>query len=186
MYAFRNDILQTENSLHIADDLLQSVVEQLDGNDQKVQFPLPFSKEEMENKELASKKAIEAFEAKVALQKEQIKRYRPDLAQGEKIENILREVIRSMMIRKVDHLWQGHLLSIDHLRSDIQMRTVGQKDPLLEFKHESFKLFEQFFNQLREEISQDLFRFEMVPKQGEGSIDPKTLPFGKKSKKALT
>ena len=43
------------------------------------------------------------------------------------------------------------------------MRMVGQKDPLLQFKHESFALFETFSKRLREEISRDLFRFEMMP-----------------------
>jgi preprotein translocase subunit SecA len=45
------------------------------------------------------------------------------------------------------------------------MRTVGQKDPLLEFKHESFALFDAFSKRLRLEISRDLFRFEMLPPQ---------------------
>ena len=43
------------------------------------------------------------------------------------------------------------------------MRTVGQKDPLLEFKQESFELFRTFSERLRLEIAQDLFRFEMMP-----------------------
>ena len=71
------------------------------------------------------------------------------------------------MIRKIDHLWIEHLLTIDHLRTDVHMRTVGQKDPLLEFKHESFALFDSFSKRLRLEISRDLFRFEMLPQQSQ-------------------
>lgn len=66
------------------------------------------------------------------------------------------------MIRKIDRLWQEHLLVMDHLRSDVNLRTVGQRDPLTEFKHESFALFEEFSKNLRTEIAHDLFRFEMI------------------------
>ncbi len=80
------------------------------------------------------------------------------------------------MVRKIDQLWQEHLLHIDHLRSDVHMRTVGQKDPLLEFKHESFALFETFSTQLRQEIARDLFRFEMMPQQPAPTTRSKKIP----------
>ena len=90
---------------------------------------------------------------------------RPDLQDSERLQGVLQEVIRNLMIRKIDQLWIEHLLSIDHLRTDVMMRTVGQKDPLLEFKHESFALFETLSQRLRLEIAKDLFRFEMMPQQ---------------------
>ncbi len=66
------------------------------------------------------------------------------------------------MIRKIDKLWQEHLLIMDHLRSEVNLRTVGQRDPLTEFKHEAFALFDEFGRNLRNEIAQDLFKFELV------------------------
>ena len=42
------------------------------------------------------------------------------------------------------------------------LRTVGQRDPLTEFKHEAFALFDEFGRNLRTEIAQDLFRFEIL------------------------
>ena len=69
------------------------------------------------------------------------------------------------MIKKVDNLWQTHLLQIDHLRTDVNLRTVGQKDPLMEFKQEAFFLFDEFSKNLKMEIASDLFRFEMVSPQ---------------------
>ena len=83
----------------------------------------------------------------------------------EKAQSVLQEVIRNLMIRKIDQLWIEHLLAIDHLRTDVHMRTVGQKDPLLEFKHEAFALFEALSQRLRKAIARDLFRFEMMPQQ---------------------
>ena len=70
------------------------------------------------------------------------------------------------MIRKIDTLWQDHLLHVDHLRTDVSLSTVAQKDPLIVFKQESFTLFDTFSQNLKMEIASDLFRFEMVaPKE---------------------
>ena len=54
-----------------------------------------------------------------------------------KPELILNNVIRSILIRNIDRLWQEHLLHIDHLRAEVNLRTVGQKDPVsnLSTKH---------------------------------------------------
>ena len=72
------------------------------------------------------------------------------------------EAIRNLILRKIDQLWQEHLLRMDHLRSDVNLRTVGQKDPLMEFKLDAFELFHEFSRTLYEEAAQDLFRFEIV------------------------
>ena len=72
------------------------------------------------------------------------------------------EAVRNLMIRKIDQLWQEHLLRMDHLRSDVNLRTVGNRDPLMEFKHDAFDFFDEFSRTLRTEIAQDLFRFEIV------------------------
>ena len=77
-------------------------------------------------------------------------------------EEILREVIRSLLIRNIDRLWQEHLLQIDHLRTEVHLRSVGQKDPLLEFKHEAFTLFDSLTLRMKQEIAHALFKFEMV------------------------
>jgi preprotein translocase subunit SecA len=172
VYAFRNDVLFTENTLHIAEDILSSVATHMEySNTEEYRqallalFPVHFETGDFEGpdfKKQLSEKVITAFHQKLNIQKEALRSFRTDLADEKKMESIFFEVVRNMMIRKIDQLWQEHLLAIDHLRSDIQMRTVGQKDPLLEFKHESFKLFELFFDRLRKEITQDLFRFELV------------------------
>lgn len=193
VYAFRNDILFTENTLHIAEDLLSSVAEHLEGanaqeyrNELLALFPVNFEVSDFEGpdfKKVVGEKVIGAFHQKLEIQKSALRTFRTDLSDENKLENIFIEVVRNMMVRKIDQLWQEHLLAIDHLRSDIQMRTVGQKDPLLEFKHESFAHFEVFFKRLREEITQDLFRFELVPPQERPPLGKK-LPFG--GSKAIT
>ena len=189
VYAFRNEMLHAENPAQIAQEMIGSAVSQISApflvnrtnakewNPEALrqalmnQFPVHFEErffcedhrtaQEME--EMATTKVIDAFQTKLHLQRENIFTHRPDLQDAERLQMILQEVIRSIMGRRIDNLWQEHLLSIDHLRSDVHMRTVGQKDPLMEFKHESFELFSSFSERLRLEISRDLFRFEMMP-----------------------
>ncbi len=91
---------------------------------------------------------LKAFDQKIATEAET-----PEIAA---------EAVRSLMTRSIDTLWQQHLLSMDHLRSDVSMQTVGQKDPLQEFKSEAFNLFSSLGDTLREKIASDLFRFQIV------------------------
>jgi preprotein translocase subunit SecA len=75
---------------------------------------------------------------------------------------LIQDAIRSVVIRKIDELWQEHLLTMDHLRAEVNLRTVGQKDPLLEFKHEAFRLFHELTRRLQIETARNLFKLEVV------------------------
>jgi preprotein translocase subunit SecA len=187
VYSFRNDLLHSDDSVQIATEMLVALVNHLISSHKRdkewdsercrqvliTHFPVHleeklFNKsDEMFEKQVADR-ITAAFYAKLHHQKELIATFRPDLQDAD-TQNILQEVLRNLMVRNIDQLWQEHLLSIDHLRSDVHMRTVGQKDPLLEFKHESFNLFQSFSEKLRQEISAALFRFEMM-------ATPKTAP----------
>lgn len=204
VYAFRDHILFTDNMNDVAKEMLLSTVDQLlsqESDDAHIldlreklvaHFPVNFEKGEFEGKdalnstfrETIETKVLEAFDKKLQIQKENLISFRSDLKDEDKLNTILLEVLKNLMLRKVDKLWQEHLLLIDYLRSDIQMRTVGQKDPLLEFKHESFSLFEAFFDQLKKEISHDLFRFEMVPPKEK--LEEGTIPQPRQNEKQAT
>lgn len=168
VYAFRNDLLFTEAPMELAEEILTSVARLSMQQDEKKealtqQFPISFEGEITED--AAIEKILGAFQQKIFFQRELLSSFRPELNEAEKTQKVLEEVLKNLMVRRIDQLWQEHLLHIDHLRSDVHMRTVGQKDPLLEFKHESFALFERFSIRLKEEIAKDLFRFEMMPQQ---------------------
>ncbi len=78
--------------------------------------------------------------------------------------SVLIDIIRSILLRSIDSKWQKHLLYIDHLRTEVSMQTVAQKDPLQEFKHEAFHLFHEFSVNVKKEITHGLFAFSvMVP-----------------------
>jgi preprotein translocase subunit SecA len=66
------------------------------------------------------------------------------------------------VLRTIDELWKDHLHELDTLKSGIGLRAYGQKDPLLEYKGESFKLFEEMMYQARRETTSRFFRLEVA------------------------
>ncbi len=198
IYAFRNEVLHTDKIQQVAHDLLASVISV--GADQYFvsrsqeggwnpegfrqwlmeHFPASFEEgtfddESMDIEELeqiAIDKVIELFDQKIAFENEKIQLFsnqNPLYSLGRDAN----EVVRDLTIRTLDKLWIQHLLSMDHLRTDVMLRTVAQKDPLMEFKEEAFNLFEAFFQKLNNDIALALFRFQIVPSSALESATPK-------------
>ncbi|WP_315836822.1 preprotein translocase subunit SecA [Bradyrhizobium prioriisuperbiae] len=76
---------------------------------------------------------------------------------------VMRYVEKSLLLQTLDHLWREHLVMLDHLRQVIGLRGYGQRDPLQEYKTEAFNLFEEMGNRLREAVTAQLMRVEIVP-----------------------
>jgi preprotein translocase subunit SecA len=66
--------------------------------------------------------------------------------------DILTRVERDIMLQIVDQQWKDHLYSLDHLKEGIGLRGYGQRDPLVEYKKESFSLFQDMRRRIEEEI----------------------------------
>ena len=76
---------------------------------------------------------------------------------------ILRRVEREIMLQIVDTQWKDHLYSLDHLKEGIGLRGYGQKDPLVEYKRESFDLFQDMKARVDEEMVRYLWSLRPVP-----------------------
>ena len=63
-----------------------------------------------------------------------------------------------MVINAIDHHWQEHLTEMENLRQAVGLRSYGQKDPLVEYKGEAYKYFEELMNNVRLQICTGLFR----------------------------
>jgi preprotein translocase subunit SecA len=85
--------------------------------------------------------------------------------------DILRRVERDIMLQIVDAQWKDHLYSLDHLKEGIGLRGYGQRDPLVEYKKESFALFTSMKDRIEEEIVRYLWR--LTPIMGD---DPNAAP----------
>ncbi|HTK13169.1 MAG TPA: preprotein translocase subunit SecA [Xanthobacteraceae bacterium] len=76
--------------------------------------------------------------------------------------DVLRYVEKSILLQTLDGLWREHLLMLEHLRQVIGLRGYGQRDPLNEYKEEAFNLFEAMISRLREAVTAQLMRVEIV------------------------
>jgi preprotein translocase subunit SecA len=65
---------------------------------------------------------------------------------------------RYVVINAIDHHWQEHLTEMEDLRKSIGLRSYGQKDPLVEYKSEAYRFFEELMNNVRLQICTGLFR----------------------------
>ena len=74
------------------------------------------------------------------------------------------------MLQIVDAQWKDHLYSLDHLKEGIGLRGYGQRDPLVEYKKESFALFQAMKDRIEEEIVRYLWR--LTPVIGEDGAEP--------------
>ncbi len=92
-------------------------------------------------------------EAAEAAAKDRAERFGPD---------VMNYVERSIMLQTLDHLWREHIVNLDHLRSVIGFRGYAQRDPLQEYKAEAFELFQAMLGNLRQAVTAQLMRVELV------------------------
>ena len=70
----------------------------------------------------------------------------------------MRNIEKQVLLQTIDAKWREHLLTLEHLRSVVSFRGYAQRDPLNEYKNESFQLFETMLDSLREDVTQQLSR----------------------------
>lgn len=109
-----------------------------------------------EIRERLMRKADEFFAAKAA-------RFSPE---------IMRQVEKAVLLQTLDHLWREHLVHLDHLRQVVGFRGYGQRDPLNEYKAESFELFETLLLSLRESVTMQLAHIELSRELPQMPEDP--------------
>ncbi|MDR1874355.1 MAG: preprotein translocase subunit SecA [Synergistaceae bacterium] len=83
-----------------------------------------------------------------------------------KINDLTPEVagglVRYVILNTLDDAWRDHLLAMDELRRGIGLRAIGQKDPLLEYQFESYNLFQDMMQRVRESFAEQFFRVRVI------------------------
>jgi preprotein translocase subunit SecA len=82
---------------------------------------------------------------------------------------------RMIMLSVIDQQWKDHLLSMDHLKEGIGLRGYGQHDPLVEYKKESFDMFEAMMQRFQEDTVRYLYLMQILerpPDAGAGGVPP--------------
>ncbi|PLS80701.1 preprotein translocase subunit SecA [Candidatus Saccharibacteria bacterium] len=159
VYSIRRQILKSEDNRAEIERLITEKVAELTAAPSMVNkeftpefeatFPLSTKTIERIGTEKKDKDRREkALKAVLKLYKEKEKDLTPE---------ILRKVEREVYLQVLDTLWMQHLENMQHLREGIHWRSVGQRDPLVEYRQESQRVFETLQATLRDEIVRALF-----------------------------
>jgi len=171
IYDLRNDILDGEDvSQQVKDMMAESLEEKLalwcpeKSHPEewdikslslwlKRTFDVPFDPEEN-----PSQYDRENF--KSLMQEELKKAY--ELRESQLTSEVMKDMERMILLHMIDTAWKEHLYDLDHLRKGINLRAYGQKDPKIEYQKESFALFEQMMNRMRESAIEYIFRVQVA------------------------
>ncbi len=102
-------------------------------------------------------------------------------------DEMMRTHEKFVMLQVVDQQWKDHLLALDHLKEGIGLRGYGQRDPLIEYKKESFELFTLMKERIEDQNVQYLFKLQPVPREeAEAAADaaPRRAPIAMPSRRA--
>jgi len=88
-------------------------------------------------------------------------------------EQIMREAEKTLLLRSIDRLWVQHLTSMDYLRGSIGLQGYGQRDPLVEYKRQGFRMFKDLLAAIQDEVVYNIFKMAVVQQMAkEATIPP--------------
>ncbi len=77
-------------------------------------------------------------------------------------EHIMREAEKTILLRSIDTLWVKHLTTMDHLRGGIGLQGYGQRDPLVEYKREGYRMFKELLAAIQDEVVYNIYKSAVV------------------------
>jgi len=75
----------------------------------------------------------------------------------------MRQIEKFVLLRNIDTLWMNHLDNMDHLRDSVKLRAYGQKDPLVEYKNEGIKLFQNLLDAIQVGVVNTIYKVSLAP-----------------------
>gem|GEM_PF-2100139 len=179
VYGYRNQVLYSEDPRELILEVLERVVssrvhhythERDDGQPDFIElvhwanqnFPIHLSVEEAQfetrdeqgNSDFLLQRIRGAYDRKVAIEN------------PEHLDSLERHIL----LNAIDQKWQEHLYAMDSLREGVSLRAQGQKDPLVEYKMEAYKLFTDLMDTIDDGSVHNLFRFTTVQPPAESVL----------------
>jgi len=163
IYGWRNEAINTDDPrallYDVIDDRIPEKVEEFFPQGDMPQteellhwtnitFPTSVTKESIEGKTQEEISALLADRVKKAY----------ELKSQHEIPEQIKGLERYITLGAIDRLWQEHLYNMDSLREGVYLRAHGQKDPLIEYKQEAFKMFGVLMDNIKDEVLNNLFR----------------------------
>ncbi len=179
IYNRRTQILKEEDLKEYALELVKGSVDSLvdlyiNPNDYRENWNLEelqeflstlFARDLFESNEIQEKisnERIRANELKEALTDQANRAYKD--REEELSPEILRKLEKLVILNIIDSRWREHLLEMDYLKEGIGLRAYGQKDPLVEYKHESYNLFKGMVDEIKVDAVKLLFNAKVMVK----------------------
>lgn len=170
IYHMRNQVLKGEDLQQLYQNASESVINQLvnrytaskypdewEWDALKGEFGLIFLTDFMINEKEISQMRPESLIA--SLNEIALKRYQQ--REEELSKELFFELVKAVFLRIIDTKWRDHLYALDILREGISLVAYGQKDPLIEYKQESFKMFDEMMSEFNRESISLLFRAQV-------------------------
>lgn len=162
------DFVDSKINLYTAED---TYAEEWDWDGLRAEFnktmlmDLPLKEDEM-----SDMSQDELFERLFSAAKEHY--YRRERDFGEKL---MRQIERLAMLRVIDERWREHLYEMDQLKEGIGLRAYGQKNPLLEYKSEGFRMFSEMLDMINEQVLDLLFKAQVQPEPVSSGLRPQQM-----------
>ncbi len=177
IYRFRRELLEGKDQkpyiLNLADELVQELLgshvsmeedpRNWDFEGLGINFQRIFGLESPQDAHLMDRPELDDRLAAIA-------RKRYEEKEAEIGPEVMRWYERMIMLQIIDQQWKDHLLALDHLKEGIGLRGYGQRDPLVEYKRESFELFEDLWNRSTEEMVRMLYLLRPISAEDEREL----------------
>jgi preprotein translocase subunit SecA len=175
IYSQRKEILQGKNMKEFIQELIDTLVEWImENHTNKEKAPEDWDVEGFRNA-IISQFGLDIEELKIDWETINHQELRDEISrtlknvyqQKEEIigEDHMRELERIIMLQILDSQWKDHLLAMDYLKEGIGLRGYGQRDPLVEYKKESYDMFQAMMDRIEEECIRFLFLFQPVKEE---------------------
>jgi len=175
IYKQRREILHGKNMKEFIQELIETLVEwMMENHTNKDKSPDDWDTEGF-RKGIASQFGLDIEELRIdwdtinydELKEKVTKALKDSYAEKEQIlgEERMREFERIIMLQLTDSQWKDHLLAMDHLKEGIGLRGYGQRDPLVEYKRESYDMFQSMMDRIEEEAIRYLFLLQPVKEE---------------------
>lgn len=180
IYARRKKILEEENLRSVACDMIKDIIDRsVDIHINPGDYPENWDLETLSNyiTSLFSRNIITDIidRKKIGESKWDISILKEKLAERayriyEERENnysppVIRKLEKIVMLNVIDNMWRGHLLEMDYLQEGIGLRAIGQRDPLVEYKRETFNLFKELIEEIKFDTVRLLYNVRIVTRE---------------------
>jgi len=92
-------------------------------------------------------------------------------------KQLLLEAQKQVLLQALDSLWVDHLVAVDYLRAGIGLRGYGQRDPLVEYKKETYRMFNELLSAVYREVVYNIFKISLGMQMAQQIVDPSKMIF---------